>query len=108
MAWSDATTKLANSVVGAFGQSVTYTATGQSPITISKAVFDAEYTSVDLIDGVAVESKRPILTVASSDVAAVTPQQGDVCNISSTNYTVKNVRPDSQNKTIIFDLFKSS
>ena len=68
MGWNTAAKRAAQSVARRLGQQVTYTAAGHSPFVILKAVFDAEYVSVGISDGVAVESRRPVLSVFIDDL----------------------------------------
>lgn len=69
------------------GQSVTYTPTVGSPVTIN-GVFDNSYVDID-----GVVSLKPTLRINLSDLASA-PAKGDSVSISSVSYRVLESRAD--------------
>ena len=106
MPWSGATARVAEAVGRTFNRGAMYSPTDSSPITLTKAPFDAEYISVELVDGVAVESKRPVISILKAEIDPIVPAQGDRVTVDSVVYTVREVRPDPEGQMYELDLFK--
>lgn len=89
----------------AFGESVTYTLQGGSPVTIN-GIYDDAFTEVSAAsDGSMVTSTFPVLGVLLADLPA-SPQQGDQVVIgggtdAGETLVVKEVRPDSHGWAIL-------
>lgn len=69
--WSELTQQAARDLVDTLGVPATVTIGGPGGIarSLDKAVFNAAYTRLDIVDGMGVESKEPMLTVFGTDVS---------------------------------------
>lgn len=92
MDWSKVTDGIIKTVNGTFGTTVSYTAKGQSAVSI-KAVFDAAFVSVQSGGEVTVASTQPVLFVRIADLPQK-PSNSDTATINSVNYKVKEVQED--------------
>jgi hypothetical protein len=90
-----------------FGQAVTYTPAGGSPVTIT-GVFDSGAKEISGLgsDGVPISDNRPLLGVRTADFAAlgIAPNQGDRISVaqpdgSSIAYQVADIDTDGQGAT---------
>lgn len=81
-----------------FGVSATYTAEGESAVTIT-VIFDMPYVGVDADGRVAVESNNPFCTARTSDVSNANHAATIV--ISGTTYNVIGVQPDGTGFTVL-------
>lgn len=80
-----------------FGEPVTYTPAGGSPLSIT-AIFDEAYTPVQLVADPEVNAVMPVLGVQLSQFpAGFDPRnaQGDTFIARGKSYVVKNGKPDS-------------
>ena len=107
MGWARDTARVADNVGRSFNRGATYTPAGAGAIALLKSPFDAEFVSVEISDGVAIESKRPVLSVLKDEIDPVVPAQGDQAVIDGITYTVKEVRPDSEGQMYELDLFRA-
>jgi hypothetical protein len=80
-----------------FGEEITYTPDGGSPVTI-RAIVDMEFEQVDPATGAIVSSNQPMIGIKDSDLAA-TPAPGDTCIVRGTEYKVIERREDGQSGT---------
>lgn len=94
MAWSDRAALVLAAALREFGQAVTYTPAGGSPLAIA-AIFDAAYQLVALGGDVEIDAVGPVLGVRLADFAAP-PAQGDAATVGSASYVVRSVHPDGQ------------
>ena len=81
-----------------FGQSITYTAQGGSPSTIT-GIFDNDYAEVDAGGMVGFAMQQPRLMVRTSDVASAT--EGDTFVVSGVTYLSRVVQDDGTGMTFI-------
>lgn len=87
MSWPAIADKILQTTIGAFGQPVTYTPSGGSPITIN-GVFDAAHSEVGMGSHVpGVSSVSPRLGIRLADLPAK-PKKGDLVAIGATTYRV--------------------
>lgn len=77
-----------------FGQAVTYTPRGGSPVEVT-GIFDAAHQLVTLAGDVEIDTVGPVLGVRLADFAAP-PTQGDQVTVAGTAYAVRSVQPDGQ------------
>lgn len=82
------------SCTAAFGEEISYTPVGGSPVTI-RAIVDMEFQQVDPNTGAIVSSNQPMIGVRDSDLAAV-PALGDICTVRGVNYRVIERQQDGQ------------
>ncbi len=94
MAWSDRVDRVLRAGLREFGQAVTYTPKGGSPVEIT-AVFDAAYQLVTLGFDVEIDAVGPVLGVRLGEFEAP-PAQGDQVTVAGTAYAVRSVQPDGQ------------
>jgi hypothetical protein len=78
----------------AFGEEITYTPNGGSPVTL-QAIVDMEFEQVDPQTGAIVSSNQPMIGVKDSDLED-TPAPGDTCTVRGQNYKVIERREDGQ------------
>jgi hypothetical protein len=88
-------------VMSVFGETVIYTSVSGAQITLTDAVYDANYSHTDVDeDGVAVISSFPALGVRTAEVS---PQQGDRLKVVRTGevLAVAAVYPDSHGHALL-------
>jgi hypothetical protein len=84
-----------------YGQSVVYTPGTGAPVTL-RAVFDALYEVVQLLDGVPVTTQRPVLDVRLADLGTVAPAIGHTLVIGTDGYEVTDVQIDGRGSAKLF------
>lgn len=94
MSWQDQTDAVMRICRDTFTTSLTYTPTVGAPFTL-KAIFDAAYQQIEMLDGAAVQTTQPMLGVRLRDFATP-PTAGDRCTINGTNYRVSAFEPDGE------------
>lgn len=66
-----------------------------------QGIFDDEFISVVMLDGVPVETRRPRLGIRNKDLVA-RPAKGDKCIINGSTYRVMEYEPDGEAGTALF------
>lgn len=101
MDWNAATERLLGVAMSTFGgkDPVTYTPVTGSPKEI-KAIFDAEFQSIDNKTGLPLSSTQPALGVRLSDLPAA-PRKGDHVTVKGTTYKVMESQPDGQGGALL-------
>lgn len=79
----------------AFGESVTYTPQGGSPVSLS-GIFNAQTEVIEDDAGVPVRSWLPSLGFKKSAIAPATAKAGDAVTARSTSYKVRAVEDDGE------------
>lgn len=77
------------------GEPYTYTPAGGAPFDRRAPAFSAAHEQVELEDGIAVSSFRPVLSVHLADFASE-PAAGDLVAVRGVTYAVRDVQPDGE------------
>lgn len=98
--WPDLAARVQVAGQRALGESVTYTPSGDAPVSI-RGVFSEAGLHVELMAGVEVETRGPVLSVHLADLAAA-PAHGDAVTVRSQDYTVLQVIVDGEGDADLF------
>lgn len=92
--WADFTERIQLANQAKLGVDATYTPFGGAPVAI-RGPFSAAAARVEFAGDVAVESRRPILSVHLADLAAK-PARGDAVTVRGVDYLVREVQEDGE------------
>lgn len=95
MAWGNLSDRMLRTTLGVFGEAITYTR-GATSVPISKAVFDANYQTVDPNTGAAIISDTPMIGVRLADLPGGEWQEGDTVIVRGVTYRAVEPQKDSE------------
>ena len=99
MGWLDLTARVQQAGQSVFGESVTYTPSGEVAETVT-GVFDAEHAFQEILGDATIETARPVVTLRISDLTK-SPVRGDAISVRSTAYTVIELQPDGHGDVVV-------
>ncbi len=98
--WDRLTDMTNRMVTKTFGRAVVYTPSGGGPLT-TRAVFDAAHQQIELDDGIAHNTTRPVLHVRLADLDTA-PRKDDRVEVQDVTYAVTEVHPDGRGGATLY------
>lgn len=100
MAWPVISDRMLRTSLAVFGETITYKR-GATSVSISKAVFDENYQTVDVNTGAAIISDNPMIGVRLADLPGGEWREGDEVTVRGVHYRAVEGQKDSEGHTKI-------